>query len=259
LTGEPFDLSGTVVLATAGAQGIGRAVALGLARAGADVAVADVQPAVAETAAAIRALGRRSLAIQADLTQRAECERVVAATVEAFGRLDVLYNGVGGMRRPEDFSYYTVATLDLTEEELDRTFAVTLKSALFCAIAAVRQMVRQGGGRIINTTSGYATSPGPRRLPYSIAKAGVSAMTRTLAAEWGPQGILVNEISPYARSGATRERMDDPEQGARMRAQVALGRFAEPDEMAGAVVFLASAAASYVNGVTLTINGGRTR
>jgi 2-deoxy-D-gluconate 3-dehydrogenase len=252
-----FDLSGKVCLATAGAQGIGRGVALGLARAGADVAVADIHPAVERTAAEVRALGRQSLAIQANLTQRAECERAVDAVVEAFGRIDVLYNGVGGMRRAEDCSYYEVAALDLTEEDIDRTFAVTLKSTLFCAIAAARHMIAQGGGRIINTTSGYATSPGRGRLPYSIAKAGVSILTPGLASEWGPHGVLVNAISPYARTGATAERMDDPVAGERMRSRIAVGRFAEPEEMAGAVVFLASAAGSYVNGEVLTINGGR--
>jgi 2-deoxy-D-gluconate 3-dehydrogenase len=256
---QPFDLSGLVALATAGAQGIGRAVALGLARAGADVAVADINPADEQAAADIRALGQQSLALQADLTRRAEAERVVAATVERFGRLDVLYNGVGGMRRAEDLAYYEVASLDLTEDDVDRAFALTLKSALFCSIAAARRMVQQGGGCIVNTTSGYARDPGPDRLPYSVAKAGVSAMTRTLAAEWGRHGIRVNEISPYARTATTAERMDDPVAGARMRSRVALGRFAEPAEMAGTVVYLASRAASYVSGQSIEVNGGRTR
>lgn len=254
-----FELTGKVAVATAAHQGIGKAIALGLARAGADVVVADINPSIEEVAQEIRDLGRQSLSIQADLMQRSEAERVVESTVAKFGRIDVLYNGVGGMRRPEDFSYYEVDTVDLTEEEVDRTFALTVKSGLFCSIAAARHMKQQGGGRIINTTSGFARNPGPGRVPYAIAKAGVSSMTQSLAAEWGRYGILVNEISPFARTHATAEKMDDPVLGERMRAGIAMQRFGEPDEMAGAVVFLASDAASYVNGITLIINGGRLR
>ncbi|MBO0773974.1 MAG: SDR family oxidoreductase, partial [Actinobacteria bacterium] len=163
----------------------------------------------------------------------------------------------GKARPPDGERSGRVPAVEVTEAELDEAFAINVKSTLFCSAAAAPEMINRGSGSIINVTSRYAVIPSVGRLPYGVAKAGVSSLTRTLAREWGTGGIRVNEISPYARTAATDWRLHDPVERERLLAGIALGRVAEPYEVAGTAVFLASPLSSYVTGQTISVNGGR--
>ncbi len=249
-----FDLSGKVALVSGAARGLGRSIALALAEAGADVALGlrDVD-ADGGLADAIAAKGRRVLTLAMDVTNLPQAYDAIDRTVNELGQLDILVNNAGGG--------IDAAALDVSEEDFDAVIALNVKSTFFLSQKAARAMIDAGrGGRIINLSSQAALVALPGEPVYCIAKAAVSHMTRCLAVEWGQHGINVNAVAPtFIRTPGT-ERMlnDDDFRRDTVERIAALHRIGEPVEVAGAVVYLASPAASLVTGHTLTIDGGWT-
>lgn len=247
---EAFSLSGKVALVTGGSRGIGRAIAIGLAKFGADVAVTSRKlPDLEEVAAEIRELGRRSMAVATHVGRMDEINSLVPKVKEELGRIDILVNNAGTNPTMDQ-------ALDIEERAWDSIMNLNLKGLFFISQAVARLMKEQGGGKIINVASVAGLTPDI--LPvYSISKAGVIMATKVMAQQWAQYGIRVNAIAP----GLTRTRFsqalwDNPDilQGAMMLTP--LRRVGEPDEMVGATVFLASDASSYVTGHVLVIDGG---
>lgn len=247
----PFDLKGRVAIVTGASRGIGRAIAIGLAEAGASVVVNCVSNAAAaeEVVAAIRAGGGEAVAVRADVGELAQHERIIAAAGEAFGRLDILVNNAAVTRR-EPF-------LDATAEAWDETMAVNLKGVYFLSQAAARLMAAQGGGKIINISSVHDERPMADNSIYNITKAGLVMLTKSLALELAARGIQVNCVSPGAiLTDETRDRIEDPAHRARVLARIPANRVGEPEDVVGAVLLLASAASEYVTGATVCVDGG---
>ena len=247
-----FDLEGQVALVTGAARGIGRACALALAHAGADVALGlrDVQTGE-DLAKEIEAMGRRALRLQMDVTHLDEIRRAVDAAAGHFGRLDILVNNAGlGPGNP---------ALAVGEEDFDLTVAVNLKGTFFASQAAGRVMIEQKRGRIINLGSQAGFVALPTESVYCMTKAAISHLTRCLAVEWGPYNITVNAIAPtFIRTPGTEEALADAAFRDDVLSRIPLGRIGEPMEVAGAVVYLASPAAALITGTTLLIDGGWT-
>ena len=247
-----FDVRGQVALVTGAARGIGRACALALAHAGADVALGlrDSQTG-GDLANEIEALGRRALRLQMDATRLTEIRRAVDDTVAHFGRLDILVNNVG--LGPSNLAE------NVREEDFDLTLAVNLKGTFFASQAAGRVMIQQRHGRIINLSSQAGFVALPTESVYCMTKAAIAHLTKCLAVEWGQYNITVNAVAPtFIRTPGTAEALADDAFRAEVLSQIALGRIGEPMEVAGAVVFLASPAASLITGATLLIDGGWT-
>ncbi len=250
-----FDLTGTTVLVTGAARGIGRAIALEFAAAGADVAIG--LRSIAEDgglAAEIAALGRRVLPLQLDVMDLGQGRAAIDRTVQEFGRLDTLVNNAGGGRgggRP---------ALDVEEEDFDFTFGLNTRSAFFLSQHAAKAMKAAGHGSIVNIASMAGLIALAGEASYCIAKAAMIQMTRVHAVEWGSYGIRVNAVAPtFIRTDGTSERLDEPDFHATIVAGIAgLHRVGVPSEVSGAVAFLASPAASLITGVTLPIDGGWT-
>ena len=247
-----FGVEGQVALVTGAARGIGRAIALALAHAGADLALGlrDVR-ADAGLTAAVEALGRRALPLQMDVTRLDQIEQAVAATVAHFGRLDILVNNAGlGPSNPAEA---------VTEADFDLTVAVNLKGTFFASQAAGRVMIKQGYGRIISLSSQAGFVALPTESVYCMTKAGVAHLTKCLAVEWAPHGITVNAVAPtFIKTPGTVRWLEDPEFAADVVSRIPLGRVGQPVDVAGAVVFLASPAAAMITGATLLIDGGWT-
>jgi NAD(P)-dependent dehydrogenase (short-subunit alcohol dehydrogenase family) len=250
---DPDGLAGHVALVTGGARGIGRATVELLAAAGAAVTFCDVDVALGRTVE--REAGGRVAFVAADVGVEAEVARLVAASRERFGPASLLVNNAGVNAGFE--------ATGMTEEEWDRFFAVDLKSAWLTAKHAVPAMVAAGRGAIVNVSSlhGFATLPG--FFPYAAAKSGLIGLTRSLALDYGPHGVRVNCVAPgFVRTRLVEESMErtgDPAGAERaMVAGVALGRIAEPVEVARAIRFLVSDDAAYVTGATLLVDGGLT-
>ena len=248
-----FALTGQTALVTGAARGLGRAIALALADAGADVALGLRRDGTADTLIAeIEAMGRRAMGVQMDITRIEEIAPAVDAVVERFGRLDILINNAG--LGPENLA------VDVTEADFDLTMAVNVKGTFFTSQAAGRVMIRQGGGRIVNLSSQAGFIALPTESIYCASKAAVAHLTKCLAVEWGEYGINVNAVAPtFIRTDGTSEALADPAFEADVRERIAaLHRIGEPVDVAGAVVFLVSPAASLVSGVTLLVDGGWT-
>ena len=248
-----FDLTGQVALVTGAARGLGRAISLALAHKGADVALGlrDVK-ADSGVAAEIRAMGRRALALQMDMTRLEEVHRAVAEAAREFGRLDILVNNAGlGPENPAE---------KVREEDFDLTIAVNLKGTFFASQAAGRVMIRQGSGKIINMSSQAGFAALPMESIYCMTKAAIAHLTKCLAVEWGKHGITVNAVAPtFIRTPGTETALADAAFRADTIERIAgLNRIGEPMEVAGAVVFLASPAAALITGETILIDGGWT-
>jgi NAD(P)-dependent dehydrogenase (short-subunit alcohol dehydrogenase family) len=247
-----FSLNGEVAIVTGARRGIGKAIALTLAGAGADVAVCDLvddDGQLQAVAGEIEKLGRRSLPIKVDTSKRAEVETMVQKVLDRFGQIDILMNNAGILIRS--------SLLDLPEEDWDRLMAVDLKSYYLCAQAVGRHMVERKRGRIVNTASQFAFRTMPGMGPYSIAKAGVVMLTRALAQELGKHGIRVNAIAPgLVKTEFSRESWINPDFAKQYSAQMPLGRMGETTDLTGAALFLASDASAYVTGHTILIDGG---
>ena len=249
-----FDLTGRTALVTGAARGLGRAIALALGHAGADVALGlrDAATGV-DVEVALREMGRRCLRLQMDVTKLDQVRSSIDAVADAWGGLDILVNNAGlGPENPAE---------DVTEDDFDLTMDVNVKGVFFVSQAAGRQMIRQGrGGRIISLSSQAGFAALPTESVYCMSKAAVSHLTRCLAVEWGSHGIAVTAVAPtFIRTDGTAAALADPAFLADVEERIAgLHRIGEPMDVAGAVVFLASPAASLVTGTTLLVDGGWT-
>ncbi len=248
-----FALDGQVALVTGAARGLGRAISLALADAGADVALGLRRSGTADDMLReIEGMGRRAIAVPMDVTNLAEISAAVDAVVAEFGRLDILVNNAGlGPSNPAE---------DVTEIDFDLTLDVNLKGLFFASQTAGRVMIRQGSGRIVNLSSQAGFVALPTEAIYCASKAAVAHLTKCLAVEWGKYGITVNAVAPtFIRTDGTAAALGDAVFEADVRERIAgLHRIGEPMDVAGGVVFLASPAASLITGTTLVIDGGWT-
>jgi len=247
-----FDLQDQVALVTGAARGIGHACALALAHAGADIALGlrDINTG-GELVTEIESMGRRALPLQMDVTRLDEIQQAIDSTVSHFGRLDILVNNAG--LGPSNLAE------DVREEDFDYTLAVNLKGTFFVSQAAGRVMIKQKYGRIINLSSQAGSVALPTESIYCMTKAAINHLTKCLAVEWGQYNITVNAVAPtFINTPGTAEALADDAFRADVLSRIALGRIGEPMEVASAVVFLASPAASLITGDTLLIDGGWT-
>jgi 2-deoxy-D-gluconate 3-dehydrogenase len=246
---NPFDLSGRVALVTGANTGLGQAIAVALAQAGADI-VAVGRSAPTDTETAVRAAGHRLLWVEATLDSIAPVGEIVRRAVAEFGAIDILVNNAGTIRRND--------SLDFTEADWDAVMDVNLKSVFFLAQAVARWWVAQGrGGKIINIASMLSFQGGIRVPAYAAAKHAVAGLTKALANEWAGQGINVNAIAPgYMATDNTASLREDPERAKGILDRIPAGRWGTPDDLMGVVVFLASGAARYVHGAVIPVDGG---
>ena len=248
-----FDLTGRVAVVTGANTGIGQGIALALAQAGADVAAVGRSPAD-ETAAQIRALGRRCALVQADLSSIAPVGDVVAQVVEQLGGLHILVNNAGIIRRAD--------AVDFTEEDWDAVIDTNLKSVFFLAQAAGRHMIANHAetgqrGKIINIASMLSFQGGIRVPSYTASKSGVAGLTKLLACEWAAKGVNVNAIAPgYIATNNTAALQADETRNRQILERIPENRWGSPADMGGAAVFLASSAADYIQGHILAVDGG---
>jgi glucose 1-dehydrogenase len=247
-----MSLNGKVAIVTGGNSGIGRAIALGLAKGGANIAIDYVAHPEATDAleSEISRLGAVAIGVEADVSRIAELQALIDATVAKFGRVDIMVNNAGVETR--------TSVLDTTEDQYDKVLAINLKSAFFGTQIAARQMIAQGGGgRIINITSVHEDWPMPGNTAYCLAKGGMRMLTRTAGVELAPHGIRVVGVGPGAVSTPINlSTMHDPALLAKLNAAIPLGRMAEPEEIANVVVFLAGDGASYLTATTIFADGG---
>ncbi len=247
---EQFKLSGKVAVVTGSGRGIGRAYALALAEAGADIALVDVIP-MEESADRIKALGRRVCMIPADLKKGAECSpSIVEKIVDELGALDILVNNAGIIRR-EPFTEHSATNWD-------DAIAINLSAPFFLSQAAARQMIAQGrGGKIINVASMLSFQGGILVPGYAASKGGIKSLTMLMANELAQHNIQVNAIAPgYIATENTRPIRENPERNQAILNRIPAGRWGQPEDLAGAVVFMASAASDYMTGHTLAVDGG---
>jgi NAD(P)-dependent dehydrogenase (short-subunit alcohol dehydrogenase family) len=248
-----FDLTGQVALVTGAARGLGRAISMALAHAGADVALGlrDISTG-SDLARVIEAMGRRALLLQMDVTHLDQISRAVESAAKHFGKIDILVNNAGGGA--------SHLALDVPEDEFDQTYALNFKSTFFASQAAAKIMIRQKGGRIINMSSQAGFAALPTESVYCANKAAIAHLTKCLAVEWGAHNITVNGVAPtfISTPGTDEALADDAFRADVLERIAALHRIGEPMDVAGAVVFLASPAASLITGHTILIDGGWT-
>jgi len=250
-----FGLTGKIAIVTGPSQGIGRAIALGLAQAGADVALAPRpahdRAAIASLMAEIAALGRRVLLVPTDVTQVDQVRAMVTRTRDELGRVDILVNNAGWT--------CTGPALDATEEDYDATLAATTKSVFFASQAAARVMIPQGGGRIVNIGSNFAISAFKTRAIYGGAKAAVHQLSRALSLEWAKDNVVVNVVAPcITETESRRAILERPGYKEWVAEKLPIGRWNQPEDIVGAVLFLCSEMARQVVGHVLYVDGGWT-
>ncbi|MBB3061193.1 2-dehydro-3-deoxy-D-gluconate 5-dehydrogenase KduD [Microbulbifer rhizosphaerae] len=244
-----FSLEGKVALVTGANTGLGQGMALALADAGADIAlVGRLSPE--ETLAGIKAAGRRSHFVKADLSSAEAVAEIVAEVVKALGTVDILVNNAGIIQRND--------SIDFTVEEWDSVMNTNLRTLFFLSQAAAKQMMAAGrGGKIINIASMLSFQGGIRVPSYTASKSGVMGLTKTLANEWARHGINVNAIAPgYFATNNTAALRADEVRNAEILGRIPAGRWGDPADLGGATVFLASSASDYVQGITLPVDGG---
>jgi len=250
---DDFRLDGKVAIVTGGSKGIGKSLAIGLAEAGADLAlVSRTAETLEDTAAELRdATGRRVLPIPADLTDLDQIGPMVDAVLGEFGQLDILINNAGTINR--------APALEYTPEMWDEVMSINIRGAFFVAQACARPMIEAGRGKIINTASLLSAIGVPFIPAYTASKGGIAQLTKSLAVEWAQHNLNVNAIAPgYFRTDNTRALQEDPERNAIIVNRVPFHRWGELSELRGACVFLASDASSFVTGQVLFVDGGWT-
>ena len=245
----PFDLTGKCALVTGANTGLGQAIALSLAEAGATIVLVG-RSSASETADSIAALGAKSFEVLADLSNPSIATDVISRAEDAAGGIDILINNAGIIRRND--------ALDFTESDWDDVLDVNLKSLFFLSQAFARRLVaRNAGGKIINIASMLSYQGGIRVASYTASKSGVMGLTRLLANEWASKGINVNAIAPgYFATSNTAALRADEKRNAEILGRIPAGEWGEPQQLGGACVFLASGAADYVHGITLPVDGG---
>ncbi len=245
-----FDLTGKVAIVTGGGRGIGRAIALGLAQAGASVVAASrTQKEIEGVAEEIRKTGGKALAVVTDLTVNEQMENLVSTTVKEFGRVDILVNNAARS--------FLRSLMDLREDGWDKVFNTNVKAVWLLSRLVARKMMEQKGGRIINITTVGAEKAELGMAAYGCSKAALKMLTRCMAREWAPHGILVNAVGPtLTRTDFSKPIWSNPEVAKHVSAAIPLGRLAEPEEMVGSVLFLASDAAQFITGHTIYVDGG---
>ncbi|HSU55701.1 MAG TPA: 2-dehydro-3-deoxy-D-gluconate 5-dehydrogenase KduD [Candidatus Dormibacteraeota bacterium] len=246
---DQFKLDNKVAIVTGASRGLGKAMAIGLAQAGANVALV-ASTSTEEAGNEIRALGRKACCIQANLLGKSAVQKIVDTTLKEFGRIDILVNNAGIIRR--------ASILEFSEKDWDDVIQINQRSLFFLSQAAANQMVKQGqGGKIINIASMLSFQGGVRVGAYTAAKSAVMGLTRIMANELASLGINVNAIAPgYMATDNTAPLRADAKRNADILARIPAGRWGEPEELQGAVVFLASSASDYMHGYTLAIDGG---
>jgi NAD(P)-dependent dehydrogenase (short-subunit alcohol dehydrogenase family) len=250
MTTNLFNLEGKTAVVTGGTSGIGRAIAIGLAEAGADVvATGRRQQQVEEAAAEIEARGRKSLRQSSDVGDRASLEKLLAATLEKFGKVDILVNCAGIIKR--------TPTLDVGEEEWTNILNTNLTGTLRASQIFGRPMLERGYGRIVNIASLNSFVALAEVAAYAASKAGVASLTRSLAVEWSKKGVTVNAIAPGVfRTDINAKLLDSTPRGQELLMRTPMGRFGKTEELVGAAIYLASDSASFVTGEVLVVDGG---
>lgn len=245
-----FNLEGKVAVVTGGTSGIGRAMSLGLAEAGANVvATARRQQNVDETAAAIEAIGRKTVRVASDVCDRASLDGLLTATVKEFGKVDILINCAGRIKR--------TPTLDLSEDEWNGILDTNLTGTLRACQIFGKHMLERGYGRIINIASLNSFVALHEVAAYAASKAAVASLTRSLAVEWSKRGVTVNAIAPGVfRTELNAQLLDSTPRGQELLMRTPMGRFGKTEELIGAAIYLASDASSFVTGQTLVVDGG---
>jgi len=246
---ETFTLEGTTALVTGGATGIGGAAAVALAEAGADVAVLGHSHDPAETCRAVEALGRRALSFQGDLSAAEFRDHLVSEVLRQWGRIDILVNNAGTVAR--------APAVNFSEVDWDRVIELNLTTLFRMCQRVGRMMIEQKHGKIINVASLLSFSGGITVPAYAASKGGVAQVTKALANEWAKFGVNVNAIAPgYILTRLTRALYEDPIRSRQINDRIPAGRWGSPDDLKGAVVFLASRASDYVHGHVLVVDGG---
>ncbi len=245
-----FDISGKVALVTGAGRGLGEAIALGLAQAGADVAVIDLDIKAAQVVAAkIENSGRKALAVEANVCDADNVKRMVNVVLEEFGTIDILVNNAGIQRRN--------SCVDMSEKDWDAVIEVNLKGAFLCCKEVGKIMVANRKGKVINITSLLGTVAQPNRGPYAASKGALVQLTKVLALEWAPLGINVNGLGPgYFLTELNQKLMDDKEAFDELTSRIPMGKWGTLDDIVGPAVFLASEASDYMNGHILYVDGG---
>ena len=248
-----FDLTGKNAFVTGASRGIGRVIAVALADAGADVAlVARSADGLAETAEAIEAVGRKAIVIQADVTGQDAVADAVAQAVDEFGYVDIVVNNAGG-------SNFMVPFRDIRLTGWEKLIQLNLSSAVYVCHAFAGHMLDRGKGSVINVASVAGVASAPLMSPYGAAKAALISLTKSLAVEWGAGGVRVNALCPgWTATALNKTLWEDPVAGPATIANVPMGRWGNPAEMAGAAIFLASDASSFMTGHALVVDGGQT-
>lgn len=247
-----FDLSGKKALVTGASRGIGRIIAVALAAAGADVAIAArSQDGLAETAREVTDLGRKAFVFPLDVTRQEDVTAAVHEAIRLLGQLDVVVNNAGGTN-------FTVPFLDMRISGWEKVMRLNLDSTIYVCQAAGPHMRERGRGSVINVASVAGLSSAPGLIPYGASKAAVISVTKTLAVEWAGFGVRVNALCPgWTATDLNRNLWDGPDGGRATIANVPMGRWGWPEEMAGPAVFLASDASSYMTGQVLVVDGGQ--
>lgn len=245
-----FDLTGKTAIVTGGARGLGQAMAIGLAQAGADVVVADLlDEEAAKTVEEVRKLSRKSMSLRVDVTNSKDVEAMINSVVKEFGKLDIIINSAGITKR--------MPALDFIEEDFDRVIAVNLKGVFLSCQAAGRQMVKQGGGKIINMASVGGLVGLRNTVAYCASKGGVVQITKTLALEWAPYNIKVNAIAPCLfETSIAAPVFASKETYEAFVSKIPLGRIGKPADLVGTAIFLASPASDMMTGHILAVDGG---
>ncbi len=246
---DAFKLDGKVAIVTGAAQGLGQAMAIGLAEAGADVALVDILD-MSQTKETIEALGRKCVAIEADLGQTASVQPIVDTAVQELGGVDILFNNAGIIRR--------APLVEFTEKDWDDVMNINIRTLFFLSQAVGKVLIEQGrGGKIVNTASMLSYQGGILVPSYTASKSAVMGLTRLLANELAPHGVTVNAIAPgYMATDNTKALREDPVRNEAILARIPAGRWGTPEDLKGVAVFLASAASDYLQGYTIAVDGG---